>query len=298
MTDFETVLDDCLKRLASGEPVNACLALYPQFAEDLRPLLSAALHVGRIAEVQPSDEFKSRTRKQLDSHMREHPRRGSSGSSFFRIAAVAILLLVCLFLAGAAYAQSASPGDGLYRWKLASEDLVRVVSPIRVDLWLVQRRADEVMAVRTDPARLAIAWAQYRLVEDRLLAYHDSRYGDEIQLLLKRQADAFAKAGVLLPTGTSALPVLPTLTPTPQPTDPITGLAPTPTPTSVLSTITPTDVLYPTATDFTLATLPPFQTNTPRPTWTSRPTDTPRPTRTPTPTDTPKPTRCIGPQCP
>lgn len=290
MTEFEAALDDCLKRLASGEAsVEDCLAPYPQFADDLRPLLSAALHVGRIAEVQPDKAFKRKTRKQLDGHMRASPRRRSP--LLLRLAVIATLLLVALLVAGTAYAQGAFPGDALYRWKLASENLARRVDPIRVDMWLAQRRADEILAVRTEPARLAIAWAQYRLVMDRLLAYDDPQFRDEILLMLKRQADEFARLGATLPTGVSALQVLPTLTPTPQTTGAPTGLTPTPTHDPALGTPVPasTDALYPTATDFTLATLPPFQTNTPRPTW------TPRPTRTPEPT----PTRpCIGPQCP
>ncbi|MGE5223900.1 MAG: DUF5667 domain-containing protein [Omnitrophica WOR_2 bacterium] len=43
--NFELVLEDCLRRMRSGVPLENCLSSYPDQAEDLRPLLSAATQV-------------------------------------------------------------------------------------------------------------------------------------------------------------------------------------------------------------------------------------------------------------
>jgi uncharacterized protein (DUF433 family) len=40
--NLTTITDDCLERLARGESVADCLARYPEAADQLAPILSAA----------------------------------------------------------------------------------------------------------------------------------------------------------------------------------------------------------------------------------------------------------------
>ena len=85
----------------------------------------------------------------------------------------------------------------------------------------------------------------------------------------------------------AVLEALPTITPTPTPTETST---PTPTPTKTSTpTSTPTETSTPTPTPTPTETSTP--TPTPTPTETSTPTPTPTPTETPTPTSTPIPTK-------
>ena len=159
----------------------------------------------------------------------EQPQRSSPtlfGVPIFRLAAVTAVLLVALLLATAVYAQGAFPGDALYGLKLAGENLARVFSPIQVDMWLSQRRAGEVLAMRNDPARLAIALGQYRIVTQRLLAYANPRFQEAIRLLLQAQALQFAQLGISLSGGAGSPPTVPT--PTPTPTATVTPATPTP----------------------------------------------------------------------
>lgn len=51
--DFEWVLEDCLKRMRSGQSSEDCLAAYPEQAEGLRPLLVVAGHIGVAPVPQP-----------------------------------------------------------------------------------------------------------------------------------------------------------------------------------------------------------------------------------------------------
>ena len=47
--DRDTALDRCLAWLQSGQDVESCLEHYPEYAEELRPLLAlAALQFGRV----------------------------------------------------------------------------------------------------------------------------------------------------------------------------------------------------------------------------------------------------------
>jgi hypothetical protein len=40
--DFQTILNECLKELETGQPLDAILARYPEEADELRPLLLTA----------------------------------------------------------------------------------------------------------------------------------------------------------------------------------------------------------------------------------------------------------------
>lgn len=281
MATFEAALDDCLKRISSGEAgVQDCLKLYPEHAEKLRPLLESAARMKAGAP---------RSGTSVPGPGAEVPRFADSGARrrrglawyatpTVRLIAVVVLIMICLFVGGSAYAQTTYPGDMLYGWKRASESAARLASPVLVDLWLSQRRANEVLAVRNETHRLVIAWAAYREVMNRLMAYNgDPVQAAHIAAVLRAQWEAFVQAGVPLPTGAAALPPVPTASPTPTstPTPGSTSAATLPggSPTSTLTggtsrlTATPTDYSLPTAPR--PPTFPP--TWTPAPTWTPFP---------------------------
>lgn len=306
MTTFESALDDCLKRIKAGEAdVDTCLKLYPEYADQLRPLLQVAGRVQSGSKVDPSSTFVPGTRAEVYAYADANPRRRRRGLSWYsspalRWAAIAVVLAIALLLTGTAYAQTAYPGDMLYAWKRASENVSRAIIPahIQVDLFLSRRRMSEVLAVRHDPARLAIAWAGYRAVMERLLGYEDPTQKEHIAAVLRDEWEQFIQLGVPLPTGSSALPPVPTAIPTGIPT----GL-PQPTIGPSLSVFTPTTTSTPgppppASATATKKPLPTVATFTPFPTFTTFPTFTSGPTRTPFPTFPPPPTICFPPPCP
>lgn len=66
------VLDRCLDEIGSGRAsVDDCLRRYPEFADDLRPLLRTANRLETAGEVRAPRAFKSNLRKQLTG---EEPR--------------------------------------------------------------------------------------------------------------------------------------------------------------------------------------------------------------------------------
>jgi len=153
MTNINNVLEDCLARIERGElSAEECLKLHPEQSAELRPLLAAASKLAPLKDLKVRSEFRVLNRSRLLQHMADHPRRNSGWSSSLALRyGLGVAALTLAFVgAGTALAQQALPGDALYRWKLASEQLWRSVQRDRVeaDLALADRRVHELDAVR------------------------------------------------------------------------------------------------------------------------------------------------------
>ena len=73
---IQQALDQCLEDIRSGAAsVEDCLRRYPEFANDLRPLLRMARRLESADEVRPGRAYKSRLRKQLVGEENK-PKRG------------------------------------------------------------------------------------------------------------------------------------------------------------------------------------------------------------------------------
>lgn len=63
---IESILDQCLEDIrARRATIAGCLAKYPEFADELKPLLEMAVAIEEIPEVKPSSNFKRATRELL-----------------------------------------------------------------------------------------------------------------------------------------------------------------------------------------------------------------------------------------
>jgi hypothetical protein len=125
--DITTILDVCLERMRHGESIEACVLDYSSEAEELEPLLIAAMYA-RSTFRPPSlaPEARQAIRHQLHQAVAARqpaPRRTTAGwfaplaMRFALVLAVALLSLG----GGVAAAQSSLPGSSLYRLKRASE---------------------------------------------------------------------------------------------------------------------------------------------------------------------------------
>ena len=64
--NLETILDTCISRIKGGETdVQGCLAQYPEYADQLRPLLDAAIYLMDAPEAQPSSEAVAQGQERL-----------------------------------------------------------------------------------------------------------------------------------------------------------------------------------------------------------------------------------------
>ena len=207
--ELETILDTCLYQIEEGESnIEACLARYPDHAEELKPLLMAATRLARAREVVPDPSYKARARTQLNVYMQQHPQRRRVSPIFWRFS-IALATVMLLFVAsGTAFAQTALPGDAFYTWKLTSESVWRFTSsdPLGVDITLSNRRVDELMTVSGDQIRRERAVENYEKLLIKFNAEQDEEKRERILPILRAQQEALKKAGVSVPELESYFP--------------------------------------------------------------------------------------------
>jgi hypothetical protein len=201
------MLEDCLIRMSTGaSTLNECLARYPGYVAQLRPLLETAdlLILGR--DVKPLPTFNAYTHDALVQYVRSHPRQPQikiSVTPVIRRTAFAFaVLLLALLVTGTVHAQSVLPGDTFYGWKRTSEDVWLALSsdPIATEIVLADRRIDEWIMVANDPARSASAIDGYFEVINRLGSVNDKQAQARIVPVLQNHHKKLHQAG--LPTST------------------------------------------------------------------------------------------------
>ena len=128
-------LEECLMMLDQGSSLESCLLRYPEHADELRPILLAAVDAKSIAEDQiPVDAMRRSRSKFLDAaaEIREQKisRKTAFGFSWQRVFRLGMALLLAVILVagvggtGLVNASNGSlPGDRLYPVKLTWEDI-------------------------------------------------------------------------------------------------------------------------------------------------------------------------------
>ena len=201
MSDFENVLQECLQDLEWGAVnVEDCLRRFPKYAAELEPVLLTSVYLARGREARLSSAFETRVRARLLQEMRAHPRKATRPSFLFlRLTASLAVVMFALLAAGTVYAQHALPGESFYAWKLASENLWRMVysDPVEADLIIAERRLEELIAVQDDPALQAQTLAAYLQVTDRLRALAAVANETRILAVLDTQAERLSQLGIL-----------------------------------------------------------------------------------------------------
>jgi hypothetical protein len=200
--ELETVLDICLSQIEHGESsIDECLALYPEQAAELEPLLKAATRLSRGRDVVPDPAYKARTRAQLSIYMQQNPQRKRVSPIFWRVAIGVMTMLIAFLATGTSFAQSALPGDQLYDWKLTSENVWRMTSSdqLGVDLTLSNRRVQEIVVVSGNQARQQRALENYQKLLVKFNATKNEKARARILPVLRAQHQALIKAGVQSP---------------------------------------------------------------------------------------------------
>lgn len=133
--EFDNILEECLEKVIKGEDINTVLALYPEYAKELEPLLRTALDTRMAVAIEPRPEFRQRAALEFQKAIREMPvkEKASAGVSRWRLAwVVPVSVFAALLLAGTGTVAAASnslPGDSLYSVKLASESVQLALTP-------------------------------------------------------------------------------------------------------------------------------------------------------------------------
>jgi hypothetical protein len=139
--DIYDVLEACLQSIEHGANIDSLLARYPQFADELRPLLNAALSARAMPLPSPSASGMRRGRSQFlqkAAEMREAkvaPRVRRSVIPLFQRLAITLGLTSALVFSGTGLVSASStalPGENLYPVKRTWED-VRLLFVFNVD---------------------------------------------------------------------------------------------------------------------------------------------------------------------
>ena len=128
--ELNDILDQCLDRLMfKGDTVELCLADYPQYADELKPLLEASLITNRISSLEPDQAFKAKARNELFTALKEAEVKKSQsifkfGSQPLWARLVAVIVVLLIATGGTAAASIGSmPDDFLYPVKRATEQV-------------------------------------------------------------------------------------------------------------------------------------------------------------------------------
>lgn len=214
MSRLAEILDDCLVQLQQGEvTVEECLAKYPDYAAELRPLLATAKRLKQGRTITPSSGFRARTRAQLIAHASAHPPRRNwfrkvsgwqlptlLGQTVRLVASIAAILLLFL-TTGAVLAQSATPDDALYRWRLASEKFLWAVhpDPLRFGLLIAERQVEDITEFEGDPATEKLVLQNYQQTLAGLSTYQDPVARRLLTEALSEQRADLERADVSVP---------------------------------------------------------------------------------------------------
>lgn len=318
LPDLDDILADCLDALLRRERTLAdCLAMYPEHAEALRPLLLAGLLTARLkAPPMPAASVDA-----LEARLRDLPlpkpaapistaRRGFT-FTLSRLAAVLAIALIVAFGSGAGLVAASSntlPGDPLYAIKRIWEAVVLALSPLTgppadIARWIAENRLAEIDALAAAGRLDAAAFTDLTLALDRLgsltgpadtaalIAFLEQAAArlDRIQPAPENQSAYDSARQTLTRLQASASPPPVEISPTPAVTVTLpASLTPTPLPSespTPSATLTPTLTATPSSspTRRPLANATATRTPIPTTTATSLPSATPTPTFTWTP---------------
>lgn len=204
MNEFEAIFEECVDQITSGEStLEECLARYPQFEAQLEPLLYSIVRLQDEAQaVRPSPFLRARLRSELNRAIETSSRRNGAAQPFFwRMALNVAVLMFALIMTNTVFAQKALPGEELYDWKLASENLWRTVTtdPLGTDLKISERRIDEYVAVSSDEARRREVLLGYSKLLVRFKEVEDENKRARILNVLKSQRDSLRRMGLTIP---------------------------------------------------------------------------------------------------
>ncbi|RJO61182.1 MAG: hypothetical protein C4542_07030 [Dehalococcoidia bacterium] len=147
-------LNECFESmLIKNEPIDSCLARYPQHAAELRPLLVTMKRALEASALSPDSTFRARARYEFRNALYDNVSRKTRPFLAWRWATVVSTVGVFLLTStgGVVAASSSSmPGQPLYQVKRTIEDVQLTLTPsqaakARLYATLADRRVGEIM---------------------------------------------------------------------------------------------------------------------------------------------------------
>lgn len=185
MNNLYEVLEICLQEIDRGESIETVLFRYPEYADELRPILEGSINARSMAITAPSAEVVQRNRAKVLKHaaqMREREAQAKSSSrriwfASLRRVAVTLVVVAMLFISGTGLVRAASttlPGDNLYPVKRTWEDML-----VLFTFNLQQREALEIEHENERLQELRAVFASGRSAEVEFSGVATSQNGNE-----------------------------------------------------------------------------------------------------------------------
>ncbi len=154
---IEEILDQILDELSQGKAIDEILIKYPDYAQELKPLLKIAQSLKELPKPMPSEESVMQTViKARNEYRVRKPIYFIRPSSLFQPALIRVLGIIAIIaiisIGSFLFSSRAIPGDVLYPAKIFSERIQYTFSPKledRVELRInfASRRTDELLMV-------------------------------------------------------------------------------------------------------------------------------------------------------
>ena len=163
--EFVEALNDCVERLSKGESIQDCLNRYPDYADELRPLLEVSVSTIRAAEeLRPDPSARSRNFQRFSNAISETARRKRERTPWWQpwksrrfaplvrpalVGFMAVVIMLTGVGATTAAASNSVPGEPLYWVKTTRENVESRLprseeSRANYEAKLAQVRGDEV----------------------------------------------------------------------------------------------------------------------------------------------------------
>ena len=102
--NFDRILDECIDRISRGERLESCLADYPEYVEQLEPLLQAMLQTKDAYEFKPLPSAKKVARQRFNAALEALERKREARQPLFpslfgwsrALATVAVVIVIAL----------------------------------------------------------------------------------------------------------------------------------------------------------------------------------------------------------
>lgn len=201
--DSDARLEALIDQVLAGElSREAAFERYPRLAARLDQDLQAAGALRAAQDLGLAPPARAQLRARLTAHTLAHPRQSTRHPQpGWRWALAGLALALVAFTGTTAYAQTALPGQALYPLKIASEKAWVELAPDNgtVRLSLLQRRADELLAVHGDPLLFEQAQSAYADAAQAALRHHRRMSTIQVVQAVEAQQVRLRRAGIESP---------------------------------------------------------------------------------------------------
>ncbi len=161
---YEDLVEEGLDSIISGRTgIEDFLAAHPLEANELRPVLDAAIAMGRAADVQPRSAFRYAARANFADRIQARSRRSSWLSSWtlalrpIAVGLLAVIVVTSLGFGTVAASEDATPDQPLYGVKMAQESVRLAIARDDIEraglrARFAERRIDELRRLGEDPS--------------------------------------------------------------------------------------------------------------------------------------------------